>query len=99
MDSKSGKGGVRYWTALICAGITTILFLILHTATVILAYQHSSLFASIISFLLPPFSELFWGYQIWAYSEVFFNLYNTTFIAICVLTALCYKLKPDLFNK
>lgn len=95
----NSKSGVRYWAALICAGIVSILFLILHIATVILAYQYSGLFASIVSFLLPPFSELFWGYKVWIYGGIFFNLYNITFIATIGFTVLCNRLRPDLFGK
>jgi len=94
----STKGGGRYWGALICAGIVTVLFLIIHVITIVIAYQHSGLFAAVVSGCLPFISQLYWGYKLWVYSGVFFSLYNITFIIIIGFTLLCSKLWPDFFD-
>jgi hypothetical protein len=94
----STKGGWRYWGALICAGIVTILFLIIHVITIVIANRHSGLFAAVLSGCLPFFSELYWGYKLWVHSGIFFSPYNVTFIIIIGFTLLSCKLWPDFFD-
>ena len=94
----NSKSGVRYWAALICAGIVSILFLIIYVITIIIAYKYSGLFAAVASAFLPCISQIYWGYKIWANSGIFFNLYNITFIIIIGFTVLCKILRPDFFD-
>lgn len=98
MPTNKGNTGLRYWLAMGCAAMVTILFLTVHVITVILAYQYSGIFAAIVSFVIPLFSELFWGFKLWMYSGNFFNLYNVAVLTIIGFIFLLKKLRPDLLR-
>lgn len=60
------------------AGISNILKIVaglaLHVFVTYVAYNVSGTLAAILTFLLPPFSEVFWIIKIWNETGVFWSL-------------------------
>ena len=72
--------------------ILGVLGLIIHAATVIIAFGTKGFIAAVITLALPVVAELFWGYQIWSASGLILNLYTIALLAYAGLWILMWIL-------
>jgi hypothetical protein len=69
-----------------------LLGLIIHAWTVIIAFGTKGFIAAVITLALPVVAELFWSYQIWSASGMFFNWYTIPLLAYAGLWILTWVL-------
>lgn len=78
------KRKIWHWIALISGGICTLLCLIIHVLTIVIAYQYSGIFLAVISSIMPVLSEIYWAFKLWKITGIFLNDYTLILIAIVI---------------
>ena len=80
--------GIRKGTGCAIAGIgylaLSILGLVIHIWTIIIAYSFAGILGAAISLMLPMLSQIFWGFKMWNYTGTIMNNYCMSLIGYVV---------------
>ena len=65
--------------------VMTVLGLVLHLWTIVIAFSASGFGAALLTLIFPVFSELYWGRQIWKVTGTVLNEYCGALLAYAAL--------------
>lgn len=81
-DIKKGAGCFLAGSAYL---ILSILGIIIHVLTIVIAFLSGGIISATLSLILPVLAQLYWGFRIWSATGTFFNLYCLALAGYVVL--------------
>lgn len=90
MDAENVRRGVGCVLASTAYLVMTLLGLVIHVWTIVIAFNAKGLFAAVLSCIFPVIAQLYWGFVGWTTTGTLFNPYCLALLSYVFLWAIIF---------